>query len=93
MAYRIIFSEEAQDHLENLSASERQIVLARIRSSLLEKPTLETRNLKMLRPNPLARYELRVFFDPSEVEGTVRVLAIGRKRGNRLIIGEQEVSL
>ena len=98
MAYRIIFSEEAQDHLENLSVRERQIVLARIRASLLEAPTRETRNLKVLRPNPLARYELRagslrVFFDPSEVEGTVRVLAIGRKRRNRLIVGGQEVSL
>lgn len=68
----------------------------RIRSSLVQEPTKETRNLKMLRPNPMARFELRVrqlrvFYDPDVEMKVVRVLAIGRKRGNKLQVGDKEV--
>src|SRR3972149_5044257 len=98
MSYTITFSDEAQEHLGDLAARNRKIVLSRIRAALIEEPTKETRNLKLLRTNPLARYELRignfrVFFDPSEDEKTVRILAVGRKQGNKLIIGGKEVSL
>ncbi len=58
----------------------------------------ETRNLKSLRPNPLAKYELRagalrVFFEANEKTRVVLVLAIGRKEGNRLWVGGKEVIL
>jgi mRNA-degrading endonuclease RelE of RelBE toxin-antitoxin system len=98
LSYTILFSHEAVEHLESLSARDRRIVLARVRTALQEEPMKETRNLKMLRPNPLARYELRVgrlrvFFDPDDKEKVVRVLAIGGKRGNKLQVGDQEIEL
>jgi len=60
----------------------------------------ETRNRKALRPNPLAPWELRVgdlrvFYEPEIVETVkkIRILAVGRKEGNKLFIGEEVVEL
>ena len=59
----------------------------------------ETRNRKQLRPNPFAPWELRVgslrvFY---EVDGgepdLINVLAIGIKKGNRLIIAGREIHI
>lgn len=63
-----------------------------------DQPTVETRNLKMLRPNPIANYELRVgasrvFFEADPDQCEVLVLAIGRKDGSRLRIGGKVVVL
>lgn len=58
--YTIHFSEEARAHLRQLSARERTIVINRVEAALSDKPTREARNLKALRPNPLAKYELRI---------------------------------
>ncbi len=96
--YTIHFSEEARTHLRQLSARERTVVINRAEAALSDKPTREARNLKALRPNPLAKYELRiadlrVFFEVKEEEREVLVLAIGRKEGNRLWVGGKEVKL
>lgn len=75
-------------------------MLDRVEVALESEPTRETRNVKMLRPGPLAKYKyelragnLRVFFDVEEETGQVLVLAIGRKEGSRLWIGGKEVAL
>lgn len=98
MSYGIRFSEDAALHLRLFSARDRGIVVKRLEEALSQEPTRETRNLKVLRPNPLAKYELRigsflVFFDVTEEDHDVLVLAIGRKDGNQLRIGEREVRL
>ena len=98
MTYSVVFSPEAQRHLRSFTPREQQAILARIEARLISSPTVESRNVKQLRPNPLARFELRigefrVFYDPDEVEQVVQVLAIGRKQHNRLMIGGREVSL
>jgi mRNA-degrading endonuclease RelE of RelBE toxin-antitoxin system len=98
MKYAVRFSEEARGHLRGLSARERQTVLDRVRTVLGDQPTRETRNLKVLRPNPVAKFELRigalrVFFEINGGGREVFVLAIGRKEGNRLRIGGKEVKL
>jgi mRNA-degrading endonuclease RelE of RelBE toxin-antitoxin system len=59
---------------------------------------VETRNRKRLRPNPLAPWELRVgdlrvFYDVDAEASCVRIVAVGRKEHNRLIIGGEEVTL
>ena len=84
--------------MRQLSAQERKATLDRIEAVLGNEPTRETRNLKSLRPNPLAKYELRagalrVFFEVNEKTRVVLVLAIGRKEGNRLWVGGKEVIL
>ena len=89
MRYTIRFTEEAR---------ERKSVLSEVAESLPNEPTRETRNLKALRPNPLAKYELRIgllraFFEVREASQEVLVLAIGRKEGNRLWVGGREIRL
>jgi mRNA-degrading endonuclease RelE of RelBE toxin-antitoxin system len=59
LKYTIRFSEEARTHLRQLSAQERKATLDRIEAVLGNEPTRETRNLKSLRPNPLAKAEKR----------------------------------
>ena len=50
----------AADHLRALTARERSIVLDAVEDQLAHEPTVETRNRKPMRPNPLAPWELRI---------------------------------
>lgn len=92
-------THEADEHLAGLSARDRATVLESLERQLAHDPTVETRNRKRLRPNPLAPWELRigrlrVYFDvEQEPRHVVRVLAVGIKDGNRVWIGGQEVEL
>jgi len=99
VAYEIEFAESVQGHLRALTARERAIVLDAAERRLLHEPLKETRHRKPLRPNPIAPWELRVgqlrvFYEVTVGEpGVVRVLAIGRKRRNAVIIGGKEIQL
>ena len=95
MRFQIIFGDEARKHLRGLSAGECRKVLDRIEAVLRSGPTRESKNQKPLRPNPLARWELRVgelrvFYDVPEGTDSVIIVGVGRKRGNRLLIGGRE---
>ena len=82
-----------------LSARQRATVLQAIKVQLQHEPLRETRNRKQLRPNPLAPWELRVgayrvFYEVDAIEpDLVNVLAIGIKKGNRLIVGSKEIHI
>lgn len=98
MGYRIDLEPDAVDHLRSISAREREIVLDTVEEQLTYTPDVETRNRKQLRSNDLARWELRigdfrVFYDVIESEKRVRVLAIGRKDHERLVVGGREYEL
>jgi len=98
MPYEIILEPDAVDHLRSFSARDRATVLDEVEEQLTYEPEVETRHRKRLRPNPLAPWELcignlRVFYDVYEEPAGVRVVAVGRKRGNTLIIAGQEISL
>ncbi len=86
-------------HLEALTASERSTVLRAIERQSALEPLIETRNRKPLRPNPIAPWELRVgklrvFFDVAAAEpAVVRILAVGKKEGNILRVGGEEIKL
>jgi len=52
----------------------------------------------MLRANPVADWELRihpfrVFYEVDETGGRVRVLAVGIKQRNKLIVGKKEIEI
>jgi hypothetical protein len=74
-------------------------VLDALKAQLRYEPLRETRNRKPLRPNPLAPWELRVgllrvFYEVDAVEShLVNVLAIGMKKGNRLIVSGKEIEI
>lgn len=80
------------------SAYERRIILDEVRRQLTNQPMVVTRNRKMLRDNPVARWELRVgrfrvFYEVGEDNLTVSVGAVGFKKHDRLYIRGEEVRL
>ncbi len=99
MAYRIEFTPEAREHVQKLTARRRNTLVAMMRRQLLHQPTLETRNRKPLRPNPVAGYRLRigslrVYYDVLDApEDTVLVKAVGIKVGNQIYVGGTEIEL
>ncbi len=96
---KIEYSLETEDHLRALTARQRSIVLDTVDRQLKHQPTVETRNRKPMRPNPLAPWELRignlrVYYDvENDPEATVLVLAVGRKERDRVYIGGEVIKL
>lgn len=96
MPYRIVYSREAQNHLRDLTAAQRSLVVASIGEQLLHQPTVQTRNRKPMLPNPLGQWELRVrdlrvyYIVEEEPEQVVRVRAIGIKVGKRMPFADEE---
>jgi mRNA-degrading endonuclease RelE of RelBE toxin-antitoxin system len=99
LPYKIEYSPEIEDHLRALTARQRSIVLDAVDRQLKHQPTVETRNRKPMRPNPLAPWELRidnlrVYYDvENDPEPTVLVRAVGRKERNRVYIGGEVMKL
>jgi mRNA-degrading endonuclease RelE of RelBE toxin-antitoxin system len=97
--YRIEYSPNAEQHLYQLPARQRRIVLDGVDAQLVHQPTIGTRNRKRMRPNPLAPWELRlgnlrVYYDVAEEpEPLVIVLAIGRKVRSQVWIGSETIDL
>ncbi len=99
MAFRIDFSKKALEHLSGLEPRHQATILDSLEEQLAHEPTVETRNRKPMRPNPIAAWELRigdfrVYYDVvTEPDPAVSVLAIGVKSHNRVTIGGVEVHL
>ena len=101
MAYEIILSPEALDHLAGFTARQRRIILEEIELQLTNEPTRVTQQRKPMRPNPLASWELRVgqfrvyyqVENDEEDRRTIYIIAVGEKIRNRLFIGGTEVTL
>jgi len=93
LPYRILYSSDTSAHLRYLTTRQRSMVFDEVNQQLTHEPTVETRNRKPLRPNPLASWELRigdlrVYYDVEEhPEPRVDIVAIGMKRRNRVYIG------
>ncbi len=92
-AYAINIADEAARHLGGLSRYAQRIVLHGIENHRRHQPTLETRRVKLMRPNEVATWELRlgdsrVLYDVAEEDRTVNVnvLVVGEKRGNQLYV-------
>lgn len=91
--YEIVYAPSAERQLRGLSARDRTLVADQVDRQLSHEPKAETRNRHAMRSNPLAGWELRlgrlrVYYDvQDEPEPVVSILAIGRKDGNRVVIG------
>jgi len=93
MAFRIAITEDAESQMRALRVREQRVLEAAILTRLVNQPTTPTRAIKELRPNPLAEFELRVghLRVLYNVEGSeVVLLVVGRKVGNKLIVGNEE---
>jgi mRNA-degrading endonuclease RelE of RelBE toxin-antitoxin system len=89
--FEIQFTPAAIEDFRPLRAYDRRRIIEAIEQQLQHQPTQETRNRKRLRPNEIAAWELRidtfrVFYSVDETERTVRIEAIGYKRGSQLFI-------
>ena len=99
MPYIIDYSPEAEDHLRWLTTRQQRTVVDNVERRLLHEPTVETKNRKPMRPNPVAPWELRlgtlrVYYDVEEQpEQRVIIMAVGVKEGNRVRIGGEVIEL
>ena len=99
MKYRIEYSPETEEHLRVLTVREQSAVLDSVEEQLEHQPTVETRNRKPMRPNPVAPWELRigdlrVYYDVrDEPERIVYIRAVGIKERNRVRIGKEVILL
>jgi mRNA-degrading endonuclease RelE of RelBE toxin-antitoxin system len=98
MAFTIVYSPEAVDHLRSLPKRSQALVLDEVDQQLAHQPMVLTRKRKLLRPNPIAPWELRigdirVFYEVREEPAEVIVKAVGIKRHNELWIGEEKIEL
>jgi mRNA-degrading endonuclease RelE of RelBE toxin-antitoxin system len=99
LAYTVEYSPDTFEHLRALTARQRAIVLAEAEIQLSHQPTVETRNRKLMRPNPLAPWELRlgdlrIYYDVEVApEPKVLIRAIGIKERERVRIGGKEFRL
>lgn len=75
------------------------MVLDGVDEQLIHEPTVETRNRKPMRPNPLAPWELRigtlrVYYDVADdPKPIVQIRAVGIKERNRVRIGREVIEL
>jgi mRNA-degrading endonuclease RelE of RelBE toxin-antitoxin system len=99
VAYKVEYTPEAVDHLGGLTARQRATALSAAETQLAYEPSVETRNRKPMRANPLAPWELRVgslrvYYDVvEEPERRVVIHAVGLKQRNRVRIGGEEIEL
>ncbi|MFQ5744990.1 MAG: type II toxin-antitoxin system RelE/ParE family toxin [Acidobacteriota bacterium] len=99
MAFAIIYSPAAVDHLQALPKATQVLVVDQVDEQLTHEPALPTRKRKLLRPNPIAPWELRlgdvrVFYDVQEQpDGLVKIVAVGIERHNELCIGKERIEL
>jgi mRNA-degrading endonuclease RelE of RelBE toxin-antitoxin system len=99
LSYRIDYSPDAVDHLRALLVREQRNLVDAVDEQLADQPTVETRNRKPMRPNPIAPWELRlghlrVYYEvQEEPDPVVRVLAVGVKDRNVVRIAGEEIVL
>lgn len=98
MSFILTFTDSALDDLDYFRRYEQGVIVDAIDQQLLYEPGVETRNRKVLDPNPLAQWELRVgsyrvFYDLNLSGQMVIVKAIGWKEHNKLYIRGKEYIL
>ena len=101
--FRLIYAPQVKGHLQAIEAKYHSLIRRTIESQLQFEPDVETRNRKPLKRSiemetdweirfgPDNRF--RVFYSVEHQDWQVFILAIGTKKGNRLIIGGEEVNI
>jgi mRNA interferase RelE/StbE len=99
--YILDIIEDANEDLSYYRAFERKLIVDEIVAQLVDQPDVETYSRKILRDNPIARWELkvgkfRVFYEidrDEELVTLVTVVSIGHKEHNLLYIRGKVVQL
>jgi len=98
MKFNIEYSPDTEEHLRALTKHQQVIVLDTVEKQLQDQPTIETKNRKPMRPNPIAPWELRignlrVYYDVDEGKHIVNIRAVGIKERNSVKIGKEVIRL
>ena len=100
--FDIIYPAIIKEHLRAIDRKYYSLIRETIEQRLSDEPDVETRNRKPLKRMVLeVTWEIcfernnrfRVFYRIDYENRKVIVLAIGEKRGNRLVVGSEEVEL
>ncbi len=100
LPFALVYADEVKHHLKAIETKHHSLIQSELETQLLYEPEVETRNRKPLK-RPIvvgAQWELRlgpdnrfrVFYQVKAVSREVRVLAVGVKDRNRLLIGGEE---
>jgi mRNA-degrading endonuclease RelE of RelBE toxin-antitoxin system len=98
--FALVYADEVKQHLRAIETKHHSLIQSEIEGQLLFEPEVETRNRKPLK-RPIsfgAQWELRlgpdnrfrVFYQVHADDREVRVLAVGVKDRDRLLIGGEE---
>src|SRR5256885_1763587 len=96
MAWAVTLKETVLDDLRFFGRKDGRRLLQAPQGTLQANPFTQTRNLKVLLPNPVAQRELRIFgkyrvlFNVEEASEVVTIILVGEKRGNKLIVQGEE---
>ena len=96
MAWTIELKESVIDDLRWFGNRDGRQLLKEAIRRLAEDPLLETRQMKTLRPNPVAARELRLFgkyrvlFNVDKPAQVVTIILVGERRGQALIVQGEE---
>lgn len=88
----MVRSQSLLKDLRWLGRKHERLLLKEALRRLEQDPLASTRNMKDLRPNPVAQRELRLFgqyrlfFNVDPAENAVTLVRAGRKRGSRLFM-------
>ena len=92
LKWEVVLGESVIEDLRALGQPAWRRILKEAAQVLAEDPRAETRNLKTLRPNPVAERELRllgkyrVLFNVDVARREVAIVLVGEKQGNALIV-------
>jgi mRNA-degrading endonuclease RelE of RelBE toxin-antitoxin system len=96
MAWSVELKQSVIDDLRWFGKRDGRLLLNEAIQRLSEDPLVETRQIKTLRPNPVAARELRLFgkyrvlFNVAAPEQVVTIILVGEKRGQTLIVQGEE---
>jgi mRNA-degrading endonuclease RelE of RelBE toxin-antitoxin system len=98
MTWNVVVKEAAISHLASFGKKTGRKLLKEALEFLEQDPLAETKNMKSLRPNPIAQRELRlwgkyrVLFSVAPDANEVTIILVGEKRGNKLFVSGKEFS-
>lgn len=96
MPWSVTLKESVIVDLRWFGSKDGRLLLDELERRLSADPLEESRNMKTLRPNPVAQRELRLFskyrvlFRVDEAAQEVTVVLVGEKRGDALLVQGRE---
>ena len=96
MSWTVELKDSVLDDLRWFGRKEGRLILDAALEVLEKDPLAKTRNLKTLRPNPFAEREVRlsgnyrVLFNVDRDKELVVIMAVGEKRGEKLLVQGKE---